>query len=192
MMRDAHPLARSPKNHEDYSSESFTEGHTTGVGTASYAAPEQITESDYGPEVDIFSLGIILLELFSNFTSEHERARAFYNLRHHRELDQWIHRTYPEVAALVLACTQTDHQKRPTAIDILSARIFHEGNSTELFAAEVNALKDEIDQRDNLIDMQNDLLKEKDREIQELRQRLSQVQCRNQFGTKTEDDREGL
>lgn len=171
-MRDAQPM--SPNSNEYYPSGNFTDGHTAGVGTASYAAPEQITENDYGSEVDIFALGIILLELFSNFTSEHERAKAFYNLRHQRELAQWMHRTYPEVSQLVLDCTQTDCRKRPTATDIRN--VFHESNCTELYRAEVTALKDEIDMRDTVIDMQNNLLKEKDREIEVLRQRLSRME----------------
>lgn len=166
---------RDANSNEYYPARNFTDGHTAGVGTASYAAPEQITENDYGSEVDIFALGIILLELFSNFTSEHERAKAFYSLRHQRELDQWMHRTYPEVSRLVLDCTETDYRKRPTANDILN--VFHESNCAELYKAEVTALKDEIDMRDTVIDMQNDLLNEKDREIKELRQRLSRMEA---------------
>jgi serine/threonine protein kinase len=174
MMRDAHHINVTPSSNANklYPHRNFAEGHTAGVGTASYAAPEQITENDYGPKVDIFALGVILLELFSNFTSEHERAKAFYNLRHCRELEPRIHQTYPEVASLVLACTQTDPRQRPTASDILNIGVFHEGNSSEL----VTALKSEIDQRDDLIDKQNDLLREKDREIEELKQRLMQVE----------------
>ena len=61
-----------------------------GVGTVSYASPEQID----GLEVDIFALGMILLELFSNFTSEREQSKAFHNCCHCRELEQWMHRTY--------------------------------------------------------------------------------------------------
>ena len=174
MLRDAHPVPTSPNTNEFFPSRNFNDGHTAGVGTASYAAPEQITENDYGPEVDIFALGIILLELFSNFTSEHERSKAFYKLRHGRELEPWMHRTYPEVTALVLACTEPDRRQRPTATDILNSGVFLQQNPsacTEFFQAKVSALKDEID-------MQKDLLKEKDREIEELRQRLSQVQTR--------------
>jgi len=60
--------------------------HTVGIGTVSYAAPEQIERSskvgDYGLPVDIYSLGLILLELFCGFQSEHERARAFHAIRY--------------------------------------------------------------------------------------------------------------
>lgn len=189
-MRDAHPVPLSPNSNEFYPSRNntFTDGHTRGVGTASYAAPEQITENDYGPEVDIFALGIILLELFSNFTSEHERASAFHNLRHHRSVEPWMHRSYPEVASLVLACTNTDRNKRPTATDILKASVFHdEVSCTELYRVEVKSLKDEIGRRDNLIDRQRDLLQERDREIEELRRRLERVEAGNNVGVRNDE-----
>ena len=55
-----------------------------GIGTVSYAAPEQISSKVgfYGLPVDVFSLGLILLELFCGFQSEHERARAFHAIRY--------------------------------------------------------------------------------------------------------------
>ena len=79
------------------SSEFFTsrnfgnDGRTAEGGTAFYAAMEQITETDNGPEVDIFALGMILLELFSKLISEHERAKMLHNCCHRRELEQWMH-----------------------------------------------------------------------------------------------------
>ena len=56
--------------------------HTVGVGTASYASPEQITSKNNRPASDIYSLALILLELIGNFTLEHERAKAFHDCRY--------------------------------------------------------------------------------------------------------------
>ena len=154
--------------------------HTAGVGTASYAAPEQITHKNYGPAVDIFSLGLILLELFSNFTSEHERAVAFHDCRHHGELAPWMRRIYPEVSSLVQACTQKDWTQRPTASEILSASVFQEGLSgVEIYRAELKALSGELARKDDVIQCQNDVIQsqnvelaEKDELIQQLRLQL--------------------
>lgn len=154
--------------------------HTAGVGTASYAAPEQITHKNYGPAVDIFSLGLILLELFSNFTSEHERAVAFHDCRHHGELAPWMRRIYPEVSSLVQACTQKDWTQRPTASEILSASVFQEGLSgVEIYRAELKALSGELARKDDVIQCQNDVIQsqnvelaEKDELIQKLRLQL--------------------
>jgi len=56
---------------------SSTSQHTSGVGTASYAAPEQLEGGgggggggcggDYSSAVDLFSAGLILMELFCRF-----------------------------------------------------------------------------------------------------------------------------
>jgi serine/threonine protein kinase len=40
--------------------------HTPSVGTTTYRAPEVVAKSDYGMTVDIWSLGIVFLELFTN------------------------------------------------------------------------------------------------------------------------------
>jgi serine/threonine protein kinase len=154
--------------------------HTAGVGTASYAAPEQITHKNYGPAVDIFSLGLILLELFSNFTSEHERAVAFHDCRYHGKLAPWMRRIYPEVSSLVQACTQKDWTQRPTASEILSASVFQEGLSgVEIYRAELKALSGELARKDDVIQCQNDVIQsqnvelaEKDELIQQLRLQL--------------------
>jgi serine/threonine protein kinase len=44
---------------------------TTGVGTRRFAAPEQLTRQkkgsvEYGPSVDMYSLGVTLLDMFRN------------------------------------------------------------------------------------------------------------------------------
>jgi serine/threonine protein kinase len=150
--------------------------HTVGVGTASYASPEQTTSGLYGPAADVFSLGLILLELLSNFTSEHERARAFHDCRHGRDLAPWMRRDHPEAHALILACTQADWTRRPSASDIQAAGLFHEGgNGTEIFWAELRTLRMEGARKDRLIESQAERLKEKADIIEDLRRRLALI-----------------
>lgn len=49
---------------------------TGGIGTATYAAPEQTAGLPYDGRADVFSLGIILVELFCPFGTKMERAMA--------------------------------------------------------------------------------------------------------------------
>jgi len=151
--------------------------HTAGVGTASYASPEQITSKNYTTAADIYSLGLILLELFGNFTSEHERAKAFHECRRDRVVAPWMKRYYPEVSALILACTQEDWERRPTAMDIQAAGVFQEkGNGAEIFRAELRALKVEMARKDGVIQSQKEEMREKDEMIENLRRRLAEVE----------------
>ncbi|XP_076169854.1 eukaryotic translation initiation factor 2-alpha kinase isoform X2 [Ptiloglossa arizonensis] len=54
---------------------------TTYVGTHLYMSPEQIKGQGYNYKVDIYSLGIILFELFIPFITEMERIAALTKLR---------------------------------------------------------------------------------------------------------------
>jgi serine/threonine protein kinase len=122
-------LLRKANNNEDFTEDSFShdaliplnitkgsdrrftqEPLTQGVGTSSYAAPEQLKSQIYGSEADIFSLGLILLELFSSFDSEHERAKIFHDCRRGILPNRFIRGdTYlKNVGELILACTSMD------------------------------------------------------------------------------------
>lgn len=90
------------------------EAHTVGIGTASYASPEQVTSSTYGPPADIFSMGLILLELVSTIDSLHERARVFGDSRR-GVLPDRLREDLPDIASLVADCTHDSPAKRPTA-----------------------------------------------------------------------------
>jgi translation initiation factor 2-alpha kinase 4 len=51
------------------------------IGTVTYAAPEQLSGRTYCVKSDIYSLGIILYEMYNKFTTGMERATSLANLR---------------------------------------------------------------------------------------------------------------
>ncbi|XP_076357884.1 eukaryotic translation initiation factor 2-alpha kinase 1-like isoform X2 [Tachypleus tridentatus] len=55
--------------------------HTPGVGTYLYCAPEQKEGSSYDFKVDMFSLGVVLLELLHPFATEMERVECLKKLQ---------------------------------------------------------------------------------------------------------------
>lgn len=55
--------------------------HTSGVGTHAYASPEQLKDGFMDFKSDIFSLGIILFELYHPFSTTMERSKGIESLR---------------------------------------------------------------------------------------------------------------
>ncbi|CAG0896982.1 unnamed protein product [Darwinula stevensoni] len=55
--------------------------HSTQVGTISYAAPEQLLAGACTTKSDMYSIGVILFELFCSFSTGMERGKCFDDLR---------------------------------------------------------------------------------------------------------------
>lgn len=96
---------------------------TAGVGTASYAAPEQVSSTRYGKEADIFSLGLILLEILCPFGTEHERIQTFRAVRYQRQVPSFLKEKKPRLADIILKCTDPLPERRPTAIALCSLQV---------------------------------------------------------------------
>lgn len=95
-------------------------GHTTGVGTASYASPEQLQGRQYGVRSDLFSLGLVLLELCCCFTTTHERADAFQSMRQpDGTAPAHLAARSPAVAQLAEVLCRTVPEQRPSAAKVL-------------------------------------------------------------------------
>lgn len=117
---------------------------TAGVGTASYAAPEQVTTRSYGKEADIFSMGLVLLELLCCFSTEHERMQTFHDCRHRRILPEAFD-GFPSAADTILACTNPMPDKRPSASALLLVDITKDRTSANhVDPVDVQALLDQL------------------------------------------------
>ncbi|KAF8385785.1 hypothetical protein PRIPAC_74927 [Pristionchus pacificus] len=97
---------------------SFT--HSQGVGTTTYSAPEQLGSTKYGREVDLFSSGIVLLELFTVFGTRSEGLAVIGRLRERRELPEDVTAKWPSIASLVLRLTSPLPSDRPTSTAVLN------------------------------------------------------------------------
>ncbi|OQR92721.1 heme regulated eukaryotic translation initiation factor-like protein [Achlya hypogyna] len=98
----AEVMADDPINRGFMPPGNATNGHTQGVGTMSYASPEQVAGTNYDHKVDSFSLGIILLELFCVFGTKMERAQALKDVREDPlAVPEELATTYPEIATLI-------------------------------------------------------------------------------------------
>ena len=65
--------------------------HTSGVGTQAYGAPEQLLHGIIDDKSDVYSLGIVLFEMFHPFGTTMERSREDYPFlslsKYHRSMN---------------------------------------------------------------------------------------------------------
>jgi len=96
---------------------------TAGVGTRSYASPEQMKGgSEYDSSTDIYSLGIILFEMCYPMYTGMERNIVLSNLRNHIFPNAWISETVPEFPSLhelLGSMISNTPESRPSAEEVV-------------------------------------------------------------------------
>ncbi|XP_022598958.1 eukaryotic translation initiation factor 2-alpha kinase 1 isoform X1 [Seriola dumerili] len=141
--------------HKSTNSPNSDSSHTTGVGTFVYAAPEQLKGSHYDSKSDMYSIGVLALELFQPFGTEMERVRTLGDLREGKIPDSFCHR-WPALAKYIMKLTSKDPSVRPTASQLLQS---------ELFCS-----------KDRLIHGLQRRVEEQEEEIMQLRRQISRLQ----------------
>lgn len=95
-----------------------TTERTAEVGTGLYMAPEQ-GQGRYGPEVDIYAVGVISLELaLAPFATQFERVDLLTKLRRQAAVPPGVH---PHAAALIRWLADATPANRPSASMALQA-----------------------------------------------------------------------
>ncbi|XP_055017137.1 eukaryotic translation initiation factor 2-alpha kinase 1 isoform X3 [Boleophthalmus pectinirostris] len=132
--------------------------HTTGVGTFVYASPEQLKGSHYDSKSDMYSVGMLAFELFQPFGTEMERVRCLGDLREGKIPDTFCNR-WPILAKHIMKLTNQDPSVRPTATELLQSELF--SNKDEM----IHGLQKQVE--------------EQEKEIMQLRRRISELECSN-------------
>lgn len=121
LSRESAASARGDKNNESEAIRDYLgrdEDNTSGVGTRSYASPEQIRGSDYDASTDIFSLALILFELCYPMYTGMERHIVFDRLRRRDFPREWLGGvavSFPTVHNLLLNMLSPRPSDRPSA-----------------------------------------------------------------------------
>jgi serine/threonine protein kinase len=91
------------------------------VGTPLYQSPEQIDGSAYDEKVDIWSLGLIFLELCHLFKTKQEKREVFLNIRMYNKYPKKIKEKYLHEYRLIKHMTCRNPVERMSAEDILNS-----------------------------------------------------------------------
>ena len=128
------------------------------VGTYLYCAPE--CEEGMYLKADIFSLGVVLVELFSNFATYMERVKVLSGIRQGDIPEEWTSDT--DQAVLARMMFHQNPEKRPSAREILQQLV----QRGRLADPDSSVLLNMIQQLHNTV-------QEKDNELDKLRKLLS-------------------
>ena len=101
--------APSSRNIDSFSSQ---------VGTFLYTAPEVAT-GRYDEKCDVFSLGVVLVEMFSNFSTGMERAQVLNRLHSGIFDEDWVQK-HPVPAELAKSMLSLNPKDRPSCTEILA------------------------------------------------------------------------
>ncbi|XP_074642739.1 eukaryotic translation initiation factor 2-alpha kinase-like [Tubulanus polymorphus] len=118
-MDEAPELAQFEIRHQNQSQQ-FTRKHTDQVGTQLYMSPEQIAGQAYDYKVDIFSLGLIFLELMHPFSTQMERVMILTQARQQKYSERF-QRELPEECKFVNWLLSNDPEMRPDTREIQSS-----------------------------------------------------------------------
>ena len=97
---------------------------TYAIGTKYYCSPEQENSTHYTYKSDIFSLGIIIFEMFYYFNSLMERNIVLRGIKEDKKYPKDFEDICPSnVVKIVKLCTNHNPKERPSAQDLLNSKL---------------------------------------------------------------------